>query len=91
MLFRSFLINFMENYYACVLTIFYCAEVYWRKEMEWAFSRGWEGEKRTYRVPSTPLDNSTMIRSQKTARMNFYKKFAGDLQEVLKAQAKSGF
>jgi len=37
----------MQNYYACVLTIFNYAKVYWRKEMEWGFAGDWEGVERT--------------------------------------------
>ena len=37
----------LQNYYACALTISDCAEVWWRKEMEWVFVGGWEGVERT--------------------------------------------
>ena len=37
----------MHNYYAFVLTICDCEEVYWKKEMEWEFAGGWEGVERT--------------------------------------------
>ena len=37
----------MQNYYACVLTICDCAEVWWQREMELAFAGGWEGVEKT--------------------------------------------
>jgi len=33
----------MQNYYVCFLTIFDCAEVWWRREMELAFADDEEG------------------------------------------------
>jgi len=59
--------------------VFYCAEVDWQNEMEWKLVGGWEGEKRAYGVLSTLPESFTMIRSQKTAHVNFYRKFAGVL------------
>jgi len=35
-----FLNKFLKDYYACVLTIFECAEVYWQKKMHWVFVGG---------------------------------------------------
>ena len=58
-MFKLFLKVNMEKSSFCILVQFYAellcmcfnffdyAEVYWRKEMEWAFARGWEGVKRT--------------------------------------------
>ena len=81
----------MQIYYACVLTIYDCAAVWWQREMELAITNDEEGVERTEGVPSTILEISIVIRLQKMARMNFYRKSAGDLQEVLQEQAERDF
>ncbi len=52
---------------------------------------GREGSERVLGVHNTLLESFTMIRSQKTAHMNFYGKSAGALQDVLQGETKEDF
>ena len=52
----------MQNYYACVLTICDCAEVWWQRKMELAFVGDEEGVEGSYEVHSTLLDIFIVIR-----------------------------